>query len=260
MKRLLALAVSLVLLAGCGTAVPPEAETTIEETTILEITIEETTTQAPESIQALASKPKNPDAKPFTKGDIDVIESQFKTVGDYVKAAPAAWYKVDHWDAYGCEIFVEFYDHQPNEGSVAFLRLQLRDETLCDIIEYKYTELLQELPKVLLDAEKAAIREIDFAKAGDAITPPRGIKIGGPAQKIFDSYPDYRTGDKAGFYPGQDEFLYDITAIYPDAKPEWGEWDGEGWDKYGFLGGCIMMGYSPRPPYAVVSFTFMNPP
>ena len=228
MKRLFILIISLLLLTACGGVPETPTEPTTEVTTTT-ITTEEPTTEAPatEPIEISA-------AKPFTKDDIATIETNFKTVGDYVNAVPAAWYKVDHWDAYGCEIFVHFFDHKPNEASQAFLYLQLRDETLCDIIEYKYTELLQELPKVLLDTKKAEIRSIDFAKIGSAITPPRGIKVGDSAQKIFDSYPDYRTGDS--------DVLYDITKLYPEAKPEWGKWDGEGWSNINFMGGGIMAG------------------
>ena len=217
MKRLLLLAISLVLLAGCGTAVALETETIPAETTAAE-----TTTQAP---------PVMPEAKPFTKDDITAIESKFKTLGDYVEAMPAAWYRVDHWDAYGCEIIIQFFDHEPNEDSDEYLEIRLHDEDLCGIMGDEVYSPTQEVPEILLDAEKTEIRSIDFAKAGDTIIPPRGIEIGGPAQKIFDSYPDTRTGDG--------DVLYDITAIYPEAKVEWGVWDGEGVPTLTYIGGGI---------------------
>jgi len=232
MKRLLILTLSLALLfCACGTVEIPE-EATTEETTVV-TTTEETTTE-----------PKNLDVKPFTKDDITVIEAKFKTVGDYVKAVPAAWYKIYHYDAYGCEISIEFFDHEPKEGSRPLLRIQTFDEALCEALESGPARAVQELPKILPGAQNVEIRSIDFAKAGDAITPPRGIKVGDPAQKIFEAYPDYRTGDS--------NVLYDITVLYPDAKPEWGKWDGEGWSNIDFMGGGIMEGG--------VGFTFAGQP
>jgi len=230
MKRLLILGLALALLfCACGTAIEPPEDPAIEATTVV-TTTEETTTE-----------PQKTDAKPFTKDDITAIEAQFETVGDYVKAVPAAWYKIDHWDANGCEIYIMFFDH---EDSSPFLRLQTHDESLCEILENKSYELTQDQPKILLEAKKVEIRSIDFAEAGNAITPPRGIKVGDPAQKINNEYPDYRVGDS--------HVLYDITTLYPEAKPEWGKWDGEGWSNIDFLGGGIMEGG--------VGFTFVNPP
>jgi len=220
MKRLFILIMSLLLLAGCGIAQAPE-ETTTEETTVA-TTTEETTTE-----------PNKTDAKPFTKDDITAIEAKFKTVGDYVKAVPAKCYRVGHWDANGCEITIDFYDQGPDMDSDSFLHLLLRDETLCDIIDDSY-DLKQKLPVFLLDAENVEIHRIDFGKVGDTIPTPRGINVGDAAQKIYDSYPDYRTGDS--------NVLYDITTLYPEAKPEWGKWDGEGWSNIDFMGGGVMEG------------------
>jgi hypothetical protein len=248
MKRLLALALSLVLLAGCGAVTEaPEAPTT------------EGTTAAATTTEAPTTEPVKTDAKPFTQDDISAIEEPFKTVGDYVRAVPAAWYRVDHWDAYGCEIIIEFHDEEPNADSDYILRLKSFDESLCDIVtaEINGTEQKQELPKVLLDAKKVKLEGIDFAKTGTAITPPRGIKVGDLAQKIFDTYPDYRTEDG--------DVLYDITTLYPWAKPEWGNTEEEppegivGWERepeYGFLGGRIW----PKDQYYVARFIFMEKP
>ena len=61
----------------------------------------------------------------------------------------------------------------------------------------------------------AEIEFINFAIAGNAIQPPRGIQIGDPESKIFDCYPDNRRA-------GQKDVLYDVTALYPWAKPEQG--------------------------------------
>ena len=231
MKRLFILAISLLLLAGCGIAQAPE-ETTTEETTVVTTTEERTTEH------------QIADAKPFTKDDITAIEAKFKTVGDYVKAVPTAWYRVDHWDAYGCEIIIEFYDQEPNADSWAKLQIRLHDETLCDIIGDKIYGVVQEVPEFLLDAEKIEMHRIEFAKVGSAIPTPRGINVGDPAQKIFEAYPDYRTGNS--------NVLYDITVLYPGAKLEWGVWDGEGWSNIDFMGGGIMEGG--------VGFTFTEQP
>ena len=209
MKRLLLLVISLVLLAGCGTAVPPSTETTPVETT----------TQAP---------PVMPEAKPFTKDDIAAIESKFKTVGDYVKAVPAAWYRLETWHAMGGELAVEFYDHEPSEDSLPFLFILAHRDVPDFIVSSSCVHTLS--PEVLA-AREIEIHRIDFAKTGDAIAPPRGIEIGEPAQKIFDSYPDTRTGDG--------DVLYDITAIHPEAKVEWGVWDGEGVPTLTYIGGGI---------------------
>jgi len=224
MKRLSILFISLLLLAACGRATQAPEEPTTEATTII------TTTEAP-TTEFIEPKPQNPDALPFTKDDITAIEAQFKTVRDYVKAVPATWYEVDHQDAYGCEIYIRFFDHEPITDSRAFLLLQLLDETLCDIIEYKFDGPTQELPKVLLDAKDLVIKSIDFTKTGSAITPPRGIKIGDDTLRIFEAYPNNHP---------EDYVLYDITAIFPEAKPEWGKWDGEGYSNIDFLGGGIM--------------------
>jgi hypothetical protein len=196
----------------------PEEPTT-DETTVVTTTGETTTELIP-------------DAKPFTKDDIAAIETSFKTVGDYVKAVPAKWYMINHQDAYGCEIIIEFYDQEPNADRREYLQIRSHDETLCEKIGDKAFEVLQEVPEFLLDGKNVEIRLIDFAKPGSGITPPRGIKIGDPAQKIFEAYPDYRTGDS--------NVLYDITALYPGAKPEWGKWDGEGYTNIEFMGGGIM--------------------
>ncbi|MCL2300352.1 MAG: hypothetical protein FWC27_09450 [Firmicutes bacterium] len=205
MKRLALLTLSLLLLAGCGVAEPPEAPATT----------------VPPTIAETANEPQKPEAKPFTKDDIAAIEANFKTVGDYVKAAPAAWYRVEIWEAMGGELAVEFYDHAPNEDSEPYLSLLSRDVISGDTA---YEPLVQELPNNLLDAKNAEIHRIDFAKAGGAIPPPRGIKIGDPAQKIFEAYPDYRSGDST--------VLYDITAIPSRGKAGMGQVGRRRLDKY----------------------------
>jgi len=229
MKRLSILFISLLLLAGCGRAVEAPTEPTAAITT----------TEAP-TTEPIETTLQTPAAKPFTKDDITAIEANFKTVGDYVKAVPAAWYEVNVWWAMDSEIIVKFYNHKPEENSMPFLYLMSLDyvpgysdsydENGNCVIEYE--RLAQKLPKSLLDAKKVEIHSIDFAKTGSAILPPRGIKVGDPAQKIFDSYPDYRTGDS--------DVLYDITKLYPGSKLEWGVWDGEGWGNIDFMGGGIM--------------------
>jgi len=252
MKRLFILGLSLLLLAGCGTAAePPEAPAT-------EATAAVTTTEAP------TAAPQKSGAKPFTKDDITAIEANFKTVGDYVKAIPAAWYKVEIWEPMGGELAIEFYDHEPKEDSEAFLCVLSRD----DMRDHDtYGDRLQALPKIFLDAKNVEIHYIDFAKVGDAIASPRGLAIGDNAQKIFDVYPDYRTGDGT--------ILYGITTLYPWAEPAWGntEWDNpeldgldeysdyHGWERepeYGFLGGRI---WKENSNYIYVArFVFMEKP
>jgi len=246
MKRLCILALSLVSLAGCGTATKaPEAAAAA--------------TQAPESTLAytLAASPKNPDAKPFTKDDIAAVEKSFKTVGDYVKAVPAAWYRVDSWAEMDGITTIEFFDQKPKESSRPFLCLHSRDSIPGYTGEEAFERLAQELPKALLDARRVEIYGIDFAKTGDAITPPRGIQVGDPAQALFNAYPDYRS--RGG------DVLYDITVLYPQAQPAWGNTESPppkgiaDWERNpfeGFLGGRVWK----ENGYSVVRFVFMEPP
>ena len=253
MKRLFILDISLALLAGCGMAVLPEAPTT-EATTVV-TTTEETTTELVIT-----------DAKPFTKDDIAAIEANYKTVGDYVKAVPAAWYEVNVWWAMDGEITIKFFDHKPKENSQPFLYLLSRDiipeytHNYDDNDNYigEYEPLAQELPKALLDAKKVEIHYLDFFKVSSAIVPPRGIKIGDNAQKLFDVYPDYRSEDGT--------ILYDITTLYPWAESKWGntEWEPPddgivGWERapeYGFIGGRIWKESS----HHIARFIFMEKP
>ena len=210
MKRLLIISLALTLLLLAGWAGWRWYQGNLDpEVTTIATTTQATTTEAPTT-----TEPQTPDAKPFTKDDIAAIEAQFKTVGDYVKAVPAAWYEVDVWWAVNTEVVIRFYDHKPEEGSRPFLYLMSQDDVPGYTDAYdsdwnyigEFEWLVQELPKALLDAQKVSIHRIDFAKTGDAITPPRGIKVGDSAQKIFENYPDYRSGSS--------KVLYDIINLY----------------------------------------------
>jgi uncharacterized protein YceK len=198
MKRILILAIALLLLAGCGTAIeqPTEAPTSVAATTEVTATEENTTTQA--SISA--------DRKPFTKEDVAAMQQGFKNVGDYVKAVPAGRYKYWVLEDFA---YVYFYKNAQisEEGEDAFLCLKTDDA----ILGYSElgTESFETLPDKLL-SPPVRIEFFRFPAAGISITPPRGIKIGDPAQKIFDSYPDLRV-------PGQEDILYDIALLYPEA-------------------------------------------
>jgi len=234
MKRLFILFILLVLLAGCGRAAQaPEEPTTDEVTTIV------TTTEAP-----ITTEPQTPTALPFTKDDITAIEAQFKTVGDYVKAVPAAWYEIVCWNMVEDAVRIRFYDHKPGGSEYRpSLEIVIGFVESYSRAEETVLKITQVVPEDLL-AETASIEYINFAKTGEAITPLRGIKIGDNAQKIFDEYPDYRIGNS--------KVLYDITTLYPEANLEWGKWDGEGWSNIDFLGGGLMEGG--------VGYTFVEPP
>jgi len=253
MRRLFIMLISLLLLAGCGRVAEVPEEPSKDGTTTAVTTTEAPTTEfieptIPALSYSLAAKPKNPDAKPFTKDDIAAIEANFKTVGDYVKAVPAAWYDVDYW--FHEIIRIGFYDHKPEDQSRPFLILEIHEDIL-NFIDKTFLSS-QTLPNSLLSAPVAKIAFVNFFEVGDAVLPPRGLKIGDNAQKIFDTYPDYRTGGG--------DILYDITALYPWAKPEWGntEWD-FGWTiepEYGFLGGRIWK----KNNYYIARFIFMEKP
>jgi len=262
MKRLCILAITLILLTGCGRPAESPEEPTTDETTVVTTTqaptTERTETTVPAQAYSLTAQPKNPSAKPFTKDDITAIEQNFKTVGDYVRAVPAVWYDVEYWYAVGGGIRIDFYNAKPEDDrSESFLSIFTRDDVpgITDV-EDVVVFTAQELPKALLAAENAIIHRVDFAKTGTAISPPRGLAIGDNAQKILEAYPDYRLGDG--------DILYDITTLYPWAKPEWGntEWDapdGQGWmraPEYGFLGGRIWKENS----YYITRFIFMEKP
>ena len=249
MKRLCLLILPLILLAGC-TGKPASAP-------------EETAAAAQENIPAytLAASPKNPQAKPFTKDDL-AFSKRFYSVGGYAKAAPAECYRVDTRTEKGA-ILIEFFDSWPKDDSRPFLTLRSRDTVQGFTAEDKVRKL-QELPKELLDAGRAELYSLDFGKANRAgkanrtnksgktnkagetgeapetFAPPRGVKIGDPAQALFDAYPDYRS--QGG------DVLYDITILYPGAKPAWGNTESEppkgitDWERNpfeGFLGGRI---------------------
>ena len=259
MKRLFILALSLVLLAACGRLAQAPEEPTTEETTIV------TATEAP-TTEPIETKPIDPAAKPFTKDDIAAIEANFNTVGDYVRAVPAAWYEVICWNAVEDRVRIRFWDHEPiYEEEWCFFEIATGFVEAYSRAEDTIHKTIQSVPKDLL-AETARIDYIDFAKTGSAITPPRGIMIGDNAQKIFDVYPDYRIGDGT--------ILYDITAIYPWAKPEWGSTVEElpeesvilegdidiiGWERmlaYDFLGGRIWN----KDSYYIARFIYMDKP
>jgi len=263
MKRLFALIIALLLLAGCGVAIEVPEEPSMDEAMTVVTTTEETTTEPieetlPALSYSLAASPKNPGAKPFTKDDIAAIEANFKTVGDYVKAVPAAWYEVICWNAVEDRVRIRFYDDKPLDNDD---RRFLEIATAGFVEAYSNAEdtihkTTQSVPKELL-TETACIIYIDFAKTGSAIPSPRGLMVGDNAQKIFDAYPDYRSGDGT--------ILYDITAIYPWAKPEWGSTMMDtpegivGWEReleYGFLGGRIWN----KDNYYVTRFIFMEKP
>jgi len=64
-------------------------------------------------------------------------------------------------------------------------------------------------------AAPAEIEFIRFASTGNAIQPPRGIQIGDPESKILECFPNHSQA-------GSDDVLYDVTLLYPWAKPEQG--------------------------------------
>ena len=267
MKRLCILVLSLILLAGCGRpAGAPEDGTAAAAAT-----------QSPENAlpYTLAAKPKNPDAKPFTKDDIAAVGRGFSSVGAYAKAAPAACYRVENRAETGGMLTIEFFDSWPKDDSRPFLFLRSRDNIQGYTTEDNVQKLVQELPKELLDARKVELCSIDFGKANKAgranksnkankdggaievFAPPRGIQIGDPAQALFDAYPDYRS--EGG------DVLYDITVLYPGAKPAWGNTESEppkgiaNWERNpfeGFLGGRIWK----VDQHDIARFVFMEPP
>ena len=142
---------------------------------------------------------------PFSPRDVIEMQQGFWEVGDYVQRIPAKRYK--YWMSEEA-IFVYFYQHaQGAEDAVLCLKI---DGWVDDYVRGK-TEMLDDLTENFL-IRHANIEFIRFSSAGSAIPPPRGIQIGDPESKIFECYPDIRRGD-------QSDILYDITAIYPWAKP-----------------------------------------
>jgi len=249
MKRIVAMVAALLLLAGCGAV--SEGPVTKEAATTEAITTEPATTQTTTATAALLPAPaRNLASTAFQKEDIDIMQQSFETVRDYVERFPAKWYYLSVWGTDG-SVHVEFLDHMPQETDEwgrlirrPFLRLESKF-----VAGYSYNEdpsvgFMQELTEVILDTQMH-IKGFHFTQANMGLALPRGIDIGDPAQKIFNTYPDHRGSER-------ENALYDITELYPDAMPEWGDWDGEGWKEYGFLGGRVMED--------AVRFIFMEPP
>lgn len=148
-----------------------------------------------------AAIPIDPSRKPFTPEDIDLMEQGFTDVGDYAERIPAWSYK-----CWALEEYALIYFFKSAEAQDAFLCLAT-DDTIAGYTEGDI-ESFAALPDHILSAP-AHLNFIEFPLAGTAITPPRGIKIGDPAQSIFDAYPDHRRA-------GQEDRLYDITHLYPE--------------------------------------------
>ncbi|MDR3314578.1 MAG: hypothetical protein LBS96_09030 [Oscillospiraceae bacterium] len=220
MKRILVLTLALgLLLSACGTAPVENA----------------TSTQAATATAPTQAPPGAEPPKPFTDEDISAIEAQFPTIGDYVQRVPALWYQITVWGAASGTIHVDFYDAKPesSSGDGAWVSREDGHPTLClDSYDelagysdqgYFVGELTQTLPAAMLQLN-AQLAYIDFSRVNLPL--PRGLAIGETAAKLYAAYPDHRT-------PEQNSVLYDVTELYPNAKPEWGR------DETTFLGGRI---------------------
>ena len=160
-------------------------------------------------VEEIVTEPIPPiEETPFSPRDVAEMQQGFWEVRDYVQRIPAKRYK--YWMADEA-IYVYFYQHAQGAED-AFLCLKI-DGWVDDYVRGK-TEMLNELTENFL-IRHADIEFVRFSSAGSAIYPPRGIQIGDPESKIFGSYPDHRR-------MGRENILYDITEIYPWAKPEQG--------------------------------------
>ena len=120
---------------------------------------------------------------PFSPRDVAEMQQGFWEVGDYARRIPAKRYQ--YW-VRGDAVYISFYRQA---GGEAFLCLKTIGWV--DGVEEGETAMLDALTERFLVAP-AEIEFIRFAGAGNAIQPPRGIQIGDPESRIFDSYPDYR--------------------------------------------------------------------
>jgi len=170
----------------------------------VEITV---TTTAPTTTQPLTAPPIDPNRKPFSEDDLAFAEKNLKSVGNYVKLIPAPWYHA----GYFYETDLRFYDHKPEDNwydPIVNFAIYSDIPGFTDANEAGesvYLTSLNYLPKELLAAPVDRIDSIDFSKTGTAIPPPRGIKIGDPASKIFENFP----GDRN--YP----LLYEMKTLVP---------------------------------------------
>ena len=144
---------------------------------------------------------------PFSSRDVVEMQQGLWEVRDYAQRMPAQRYK---YSVQGEAVYIYFYRQKADEEAF----LCLKTIGWVDGVAPGETAGLDALPERFLVAP-VDIQFIRFASAGNAIQPPRGIQIGDPESKIFDRYPDNRRA-------GREDVLYDITAIYPWAKPEQG--------------------------------------
>jgi len=186
---------------------------------------------------------------PFSFRDVLQMQQGFGEVRDYVQRMPAQRYRY-----LVQENGVDIYFYRQKTDKEAFLCL--KTDGWVDGIEAGVGETgtMDVLAERFL-VPYAQIEFLRFAGAGNAIQPPRGIQIGDPESKILDCYPDYRRA-------GRENVLYDVTAIYPWAKPE------QSITKYGsFIGGrkeahgnwvFLTVGYNGEDE-AAVPLEWVNP-
>ena len=156
--------------------------------------------------EPMVTEPFRPiEETPFSSRDVVQMEQGFHAVEDYVRCMPAQRYK---YSAQGDAVYIYFYGQKTDKEAF----LCLRTHGWVDGVVEGETESFDVLPERFL-VTPAEIYSLKFAAEGNVIQPPRGIQIGDPESKIFGSYPDHRRA-------GREDTLYDVTAIYPWAKPE----------------------------------------
>jgi len=173
-----------------------------------------------EPVEPIVTEPFRPiEEMPFSSRDVLEMQQGFSfvEVRDYAQRMPAQRYK--YWVL---EDGVNLYFYRQKTDKEAFLCMKINGWV--DGVALGETGTMDVLDENFL-IRAGYIEFIRFASAGNAIQPPRGIQIGDPESKIFECYPGFR-GE------GRENILYDVTAIYPWAKP------GQGITKNGsFIGG-----------------------
>ena len=157
-------------------------------------------------VEIIVTMPFRPiEETPFSSRDADEMQPRFWEVRNYVQRMPAQRYK---YSVRGDAVYIYFYRQKTDKDAF----LCLKTIGWVDGVEEGETATLDALPERFL-VTPTEIQFLRFASAGNVIQPPRGIQIGDPESKIFECYPDHRRS-------GREDILYDVTAIYPWAKPE----------------------------------------
>ncbi|MCL2446189.1 MAG: hypothetical protein FWD06_05435 [Oscillospiraceae bacterium] len=152
---------------------------------------------------------------PFTPQEIANMTQGLVTVGDFVARMPAVEYSL--LMSFGGDLLISFYNQLPqwqsSEQDWPFLELRVRWDIGSDDIYY-----VQTLSDELL-AQPATLSMFRLNQPNMALTPPRDIDVGAPAQAVLESF------SCASLRQYGDGSEYFIATEYPPNVP----WDAENW-------------------------------